>query len=206
MHYEILDKKRLDILPLLSNFKEDFYLAGGIGLALEIGHRDSVDFDFFTDKQINTQELYYRIMDIFKNHKIEKVQEEKNTLSVIIDSEIKLSFFHYPYQIIEKLVEDEYFRMASIIDIACMKLSAIVGRSVLKDYIDIYFILQQFDLNDILVVARRKMPDLEENLILKSLIYFEDVTLDKIIFKNSKDVSFEKVKDFLIRIVKGLGR
>jgi hypothetical protein len=47
MHYEILDENRIKILPLLKNFKDDFYLAGGTGLALQIGHRDSIDFDFF---------------------------------------------------------------------------------------------------------------------------------------------------------------
>ena len=47
MFYDILDKNRLDILPLLAGFKDRFYLAGGTGLALQLGHRDSHDFDFF---------------------------------------------------------------------------------------------------------------------------------------------------------------
>jgi hypothetical protein len=80
MFYNILDKKRLAILPLLKNFKADFYLAGGTGLALQLGHRDSIDFDFFLPKNIDTPKLFFTIRYIFKNHKILKVQEEKNTL------------------------------------------------------------------------------------------------------------------------------
>ncbi len=52
MFYDILDKKRRIILPLLKPFKEDFYLAGGTGLALQLGHRDSIDFDFFSKKTL----------------------------------------------------------------------------------------------------------------------------------------------------------
>ena len=47
MFYDILDKRRIDILPLLKLFKEEYYLAGGTALALQLGHRDSVDFDLF---------------------------------------------------------------------------------------------------------------------------------------------------------------
>ena len=85
MFYNILDKKRLSILPLLNNFKKDFYLAGGTGLALQLGHRDSIDFDFFSKKDINTTELFLKIKQVFRGHKIKKVQEIKNTLTVFID-------------------------------------------------------------------------------------------------------------------------
>ena len=95
MFYNILDKKRLAILPLLKNFKKDFYLAGGTSLALQIGHRDSIDFDFFSPKDIDTKQLFFQIKEIFKNYKILNIQEEKNTLSVLINENIKLSFFTY---------------------------------------------------------------------------------------------------------------
>lgn len=58
MFYNILDKKRLEILPLLENFKKDFYLAGGTGLALQLGHRDSIDFDFFSLGKVDTVKLF----------------------------------------------------------------------------------------------------------------------------------------------------
>lgn len=67
--YNILDKKRISILPFLKHFKDDFYLAGGTALALQIEHRDSVDFDFFGPKNIDTKKLFEEITQIFKNYK-----------------------------------------------------------------------------------------------------------------------------------------
>jgi hypothetical protein len=93
MFYNILDKKRLDILPLFRIFMSRFYLAGGTGLALQIGHRDSIDFDFFTMEDINTKELFEQLRDIFKGHKLLKIQEEPNTLTLLIDESVKISFF-----------------------------------------------------------------------------------------------------------------
>ena len=206
MHYEILDKNRIAILQLLKNFKNDFYLAGGTGLALQIGHRDSIDFDFFTDRHIDTEKLFYKIKEVFVGHKIDKMQEEKDTLGLIIDDEIKLSFMYYPYSLIEKTVENENIRIASISDIACMKLSAIVSRSVLKDYIDLFFILKTFSLRQLLDLSKKKIPELDENLILKSLVYFDDVEQENIMFKNNMNISFDEIKTEFIRQVKDLNK
>ena len=196
MFYNILDKKRLAILPLLKNFKKDFYLAGGTGLALQLGHRDSIDFDFFSKNNINTQELFLKIKDVFKNHKILKTQEEKNTLTVFIDENIKLSFFTYNYKLIEKLINEPNLRIASILDIACMKLSAIVSRATNKDYIDLYFIIKKIPLKLILNKLNKKLPELDINLVLKSLVYFEDINKEPIKFKNNSNLNFNIVKDF----------
>ena len=76
MFYNILDKKRKNILPFLKNFKSDFYLAGGTALALQIGHRDSIDFDFFAPQDIDTKKLFEKIRDIFQDFEISKIQEE----------------------------------------------------------------------------------------------------------------------------------
>lgn len=77
LHYEILDKKRNKILFLFKAFKKDFYLAGGTGLALQIGHRDSLDFNFFSSKDFDTKMLFSKVKDIFKDFKIVKTQESK---------------------------------------------------------------------------------------------------------------------------------
>ncbi len=204
MFYNILDKKRLDILPLFKEFKKDFYLGGGTALALQLGHRDSADFDFFTEKNINTKELFEKIKEIFKGYKILKAQEEKNTLTVFIDNSIKISFFTYKYELLNKLVSEENFRLASVFDIACMKLSAITGRASSKDYIDIYFILKRFSLKYLLRGAKRKLKDIDESLILKSLVYFDDVEKEPIKFKNNNKISFLATQDFLKKTVKAL--
>lgn len=204
MFYDILDKKRIDILPLFNQLKKDFYLAGGTALALQIGHRDSIDFDFFTENNIDTVGLFGDISEIFKDYKVLKIQEEKNTLSVLIGDSIKLSFFTCKYKLLNGLIDESHLKIASVEDIGCMKLSAITGRASNKDYIDLYYILQNLPLKDLLTSASKKFPDLDRNLILKSIIYFEDIDEEQIMFKNNKEVNFGNVKRFLIEKVREL--
>lgn len=170
MFYNILDKKRLDLPPLFKSFKKDFYLTGGTALALQIGHRDSMDFDFFREGDIHIQRLFDRLKEIFEGHKLLKVQEEHNTLGLIIDDNIKLAFFGYKYKLVNETVSEENLNLASIEDIGCMKMSAITGRASNKDYIDIFYILQSIKLTNLLKKASEKIPDLDRNLILKSIV------------------------------------
>lgn len=204
MFYNILDKKRLETLPLLKNFKDGYYLAGGTGLALQLGHRDSIDFDFFSQKEINTEKLFSLIKEVFNGRRITKVQEEKNSLTVFIDENIKLSFFSYKYRLIDALVKEKDLNIASVMDIACMKLAAIVSRASNKDYIDLYFILKRFSLKEILNKMNEKMPDLDANLVLKSLVFFKDVDQEPIKFRGNNETGFETIKNFLIKEVSSL--
>lgn len=206
MFYNVLDKKRLDILPLFKNFKKDFYLAGGTALAFQIGHRDSVDFDFFSQNDIDTVKVFEWIKDVFIGHEILKIQEEKNTLSLLVDENIKLSFFTYKYGTVNDLVDEENFNLASFEDIGCMKLSAITGRASNKDYIDLYYILQKMKLCDLLEKASIKFPDVDKNLILKSLVFFEDIKKEPIRFRNGNHVEFKEVERFLQKEVKKIAK
>ncbi len=185
MFYDILDKKRTEVLPKLKSFKEDFYLAGGTALALQIGHRDSVDFDFFKQGDIDTKRLFNKIKEVFKEFEILKIQEEKNTLTVLIDKNIKLSFFSYEYDLLKEKKDEANLFLASIEDIACMKLSAILSRATNKDYIDLYYIFKKYKLKEIITLCEKKFTDIDVNLILKSLVYFEDVEIEPIIFKHN---------------------
>lgn len=202
MFYDIIDEKRKNVLPLFKSLKSDFYLAGGTALALQLGHRDSVDFDFFSEKDFDTKDLFEKLKEIFESHKIQKVQDEKNTLTIIVDEDIKLSFFAYQYPLLNPLISEEYIKLASVEDIACMKLSAIVSRSVEKDYVDLYFILQRNKLAKLLGLSQKKFPSLDANLIIKSLTYFDDIVEEAIIFKNDKNVSLDEIKTFLLGVVK----
>ncbi len=204
IHWDILDKNRKDILSILKEFKIDgFYLAGGTGLALLLGHRDSIDFDFFKEGDFDTSILIQKLEDLLKNYTLIITQNEKNTVSCIVNNQIKLSFFGYKYKLVQPPVETEYFPIASVVDIACMKLSVITSRSLEKDYIDLYFILQNFKLNDLLTQMNIKIPILDTSLVLKSLVYFDDVLNEPILFKENNEVSFIEVKEFLRNLVKG---
>jgi predicted nucleotidyltransferase component of viral defense system len=202
MHLEILDKKRINILPQLANLKDDYYLAGGTALALQLGHRDSVDFDFFKQENIDTNNLFKDLKHIFSDYHLYKVNEDKNTLDIVIDDEINLSFFSYNYPHIKDLKKEKYFTLASVLDIACMKLSAILSRATNKDYIDLYYIFKEYNLKTVLDVFRKKYQDTDINLVLKSLVYFEDIKTEPILFMPGKEVDFKEVQDFLIKLVK----
>ena len=202
MYYDILDKHRKKILPLLKHFKNDFYLAGGTGLALQIGHRDSIDFDFFSNNGFDTSQLFSKIKTIFNEFQILKIQEEKNTLTILIDNKIKISFFSYDYKLLRSTISEIDLCIASIGDIACMKLSAIISRATNKDYFDLYFILQKISLKTLLQMCKEKFIDIDTNLILKSLVYFDDINTEPIKFKNNKDLEFGIVQQFLIQEVK----
>lgn len=198
MYWDILDSKRRDILPILAGIRlYDFYLAGGTALALQFGHRDSIDFDFFTQSNIDTSKLFEHIKELFGEERVLKNQEEKNTLGIIVDGEIKISFMTYSYEMLQGFVQTDFFKMASVLDIACMKCSAITSRGVMKDYVDLYFILQTLSLSEIVSACSIKFPSIDTNLIIKSLIYFDDIENEPIIYKNNNALNFDVVKAFL---------
>lgn len=202
LYWDVLDRRRMEVLPILKQFKDEFYLAGGTALALQIGHRDSLDFDFFSPDSFSIDDLYRRVEKLFTGRSVIKTQGEKDTLSTTINPGIRVSFMKYPYGLSGKLVDSKYIQLASIEDIGCMKLSAITSRSVLKDYVDLYFILQHIDLSCLIGLVKEKLPTLDINLILKSLVYFEDLQEEPIAFKHGNDIEFEQVKLFLSNAVK----
>ena len=94
MFYEILDDERKKLLPKLAYFKDRFYLAGGTALALHLGHRDSEDFDFFSPDDFDDQFLIGELHGVLDGRDWQVIQDEKNTVSIIVDKKIKLSISH----------------------------------------------------------------------------------------------------------------
>lgn len=172
----ILSEKRKKILPSFVSWKNVFYLAGGTGLALQLGHRESIDFDFFSHHPFDTDQMIQRLTELFGKKSILVTQVEKNTVSVILQSEIKMSFMKYGYELIHPLMATDYLNVASIPDIACMKLSTIMQRCALKDYVDLYEIMKIYSLTQLLSFAKKKYPIIDSTVILKSLTYFDDIT------------------------------
>lgn len=198
MFWNILDEKRQRALPALGFCRsEGFYLAGGTALALQIGHRDSVDFDFFKNDAFDTALLFEHLRDAFPGFTLVKVQDERNTLSVVAADSIKLSFMGYRYPLLRPLVWTEHLDLADIADIGCMKLSAITGRGTLKDYVDLYFILQRISLQELLALCTVKLPQLDRALIMKALVYFDDLDDEPILYTKDQAIAFEDVKKFM---------
>ena len=199
----ILSENRKKVLSSFVFWKNEFYLAGGTGLALQIGHRDSVDFDFFSNNPFDPNKMIERLSKIFGQNLLKVTQIEKNTLSILLNSEIKISFMTYDYPLLEPLISTEYLNIASISDIACMKLSTIMQRSALKDYVDLYEIMKIYSLEQLILFAKKKYPMIDSTVILKSLSYLEDIIDEPLIYKNEKlKPSLDVLKHFFQNEVK----
>lgn len=197
LHFDILSHERQALLPLLSPLKSRFYLAGGTALALQKGHRDSIDFDFFTDQPFNPTQLQQEMASLLESHTVTVTQAAPNTLGSLVDSTIRLSFMTYQYPLIEPLLDSPSLKLASVLDIGCMKLSAIISRSTLKDYVDLYTILQDVNLDTLLKATQQKFPSVDPNVMLKALVYFDDVQEEPIAFQPGFAVERTTIETFL---------
>ena len=177
MHLEILDEKRKELIEKLAPLDRfGFYLAGGTALALHLGHRTSVDFDFYSPKGFDAEKVTREMKEIAD---IEVFMTEEDTLGLVADGSIEMTFFKYDYPILAPFKKAEAVKIASVEDIAAMKVAAIIQRGTKRDFVDIYYLLKKYSLGHILRWTREKYPYLSISLCLKALIYFKDAEEDK---------------------------
>ena len=188
----------MELLRKLMKVEEfsNFYLVGGTSLSLQIGHRNSIDIDLFGKKEIDS-ELFVGILNNFG--KTEIIQSSKNILITDING-LKVDFVNYRYQLLDKPLEIDGIRMLSKKDIAAMKLNAIAGRGSKKDFIDLYFLLEEFSLQEILSFYEKKYDDGSVFMVQKSLTYFDDAD-NQILPKMFQDFDWETCKQKIIEEV-----
>jgi predicted nucleotidyltransferase component of viral defense system len=188
--------KELMSLSMLNSF----YLVGGTALALQLGHRVSIDLDLFTSEPFDPNEL---IQKMTEKSNFSVVSEGSGMVISTID-DIKVDFVKMSYPILFPSVLEEQVRMLDIRDIAAMKLKAVTQRGSKKDFYDIYFLLQVMSLDEIIRLFREKFKQYEIFHVIKSLTYFEDAenNADPIVF--DKKLTWQKVKTEIIRTVKTL--
>ena len=164
------DLKIIESIP--ESISRVFYLAGGTALALQIGHRYSYDFDFFSKDEFNNLQIENQIGQIGT---LQIFQAKNGTLEVSI-CQTRFTYLHYPYPLLEKPRRFRNLKIASILDIALMKLSALSSRGSKKDFIDLFFLQDFIDWIQIIHDFKRKYQGTVYNLyhIIKSLAYFED--------------------------------
>lgn len=175
-----------------------FYLCGGTALALQIGHRLSYDLDIFSDSSIDNNEIIDFLTPL---HPFQLLNQSRNILSLNIRN-IKVDFVKYPYKLIYPLYYKDNLRIASIRDIAAMKLAAITNRGRKRDFIDMFFIFKKFPLKETLDFYGQKFPDGNQWLVLKSLTYFADAEEDIMPVLLKKKIEWNKVKDYISKEVK----
>lgn len=171
-----VEPRTLQLLKDLQNLKDlhDFILVGVTSLAIQFGHRTSIDLDLFSSTELDVSNIPKIIAHL---DKVEIANQTKSILNLFID-DIKVDFVSYNYSLIKEPISIANLKLASIEDISAMKLAAIVGRGSRKDFIDLFFILKRFSLPEILGYYSQKYPDGSEFLIFKSLTYFDDAELE----------------------------
>lgn len=206
MYQKVINVKTKRILETIDKIKkiENFYLAGGTALALQLKHRKSIDLDWFSQKEFDVG-ILKKDLSFCGNLKIDL--EDKQTLNCRLD-DVKISFFVYPYKILFPLIDFNKIKLADERDIACMKIDAIVSRGAKKDFIDLYFLLKKYHLEDLLDLFDKKYVGIKYNKfhLLKSLTYFDDAEsepmpemLKKISWKEIKNEIKNKVKNDIIK-------
>lgn len=207
MHFEILDSQRLDLLRLVCKEIDlsHFYLAGGTSLSLQMKLRKSFDFDFFTQDSFNENALYHSIDELFPNE-IQVINLNKGTCNLIIRG-IQISFFEYPYVLIKQTIPAvpiTELKLASVEDIAAMKMSAIGGRGAKKDFFDLFFILKNTQITSEKLVQYIRMKYGENynfSYMLMGLDYFEDAE-NEILPEQYVDFDWNQAKKFFVKIKK----
>jgi len=196
MHKEILNKDQIELLPLLRDFKREFYLVGGTAIALYIGHRRSIDFDLFKPKSFNAKKIITKLDTHHLKYQVTRnVSEQLN----LILSDVKFTFFEYPFPVKPEIKFEEYIKMPSLLDLAAMKAYALGRRSKWKDYVDLYFILKNhYSVKQIAERADEIFGQLfSEKLFRAQLCFFKDIDYAEEVEYLIQAVSDAEVKDFL---------
>jgi hypothetical protein len=201
IYEQSLTEEAKKLFSLFRKFK-NFYLAGGTALALQIGHRISADFDFFSEKKLPTG-LLQKVHRVFSNAAIKTTYSAPGQLNILINN-IKTTFFYYPYPVVNPLIEYKKVKIASVSEIAAMKAFSIGKRLSYKDYIDWHFLLKEnhIDLKKVIALAQKKFnDDFNARLFLGQLVSLEDIPVQEIDFIRDR-IGKDDLKKFLENTVR----
>ena len=202
MHFEIIDKDRFELLKKITENVSipNYYMVGGTGLSLQLGLRESFDFDFCVKEQFNNEILLEELKIIGQT---EIKQNQKGTCDLIING-VQVSFFYYPNRVINDYVttkEIPKLKIASILDIAIMKIVARGGRGAKKDFFDLYQIMNRcnISLNDLANGLIQKCgTNVNYANIVMGLSYFEDAE-QEILPKTFVEYNWDEIKRFFVK-------
>jgi Nucleotidyl transferase AbiEii toxin, Type IV TA system len=202
LYYRTVDASTLELLKklLYIDIFSELRLVGGTSLALQIGHRKSIDLDLFGKLEVDTLEITNVLAEVGE---ITLLRDSKN-IHIYLVNGLKVDIVNYTYPWLQESVTTDELRLAGYTDIAAMKLSAITGRGSKKDFIDLYFLLNQMSLKEMLNFYVSKFKDGSLFLVLKSLVYFDDADEDElpdmlvpINWENVKAIIVAKYLDYM---------
>lgn len=204
MFEETLIGRARDALALLgrSGLVKEAYLAGGTAVALQLGHRISIDFDFFSENSFDPRQLATALASAGS---FEEEQADRGTVLGTFEG-VRFSYFHYGYPLISPTLPYQGVEIAGLPDIAAMKIDAVASRGTKRDFVDLYFICQSGQgFNELFRCYDQKYGRLASNLVhlQKSLVFFGDAEGDPMP-KMLKVVDWEKIKSYFIQQVRAL--
>jgi hypothetical protein len=176
LHEEVLSAETGRVFQRLGELRElaSFYLAGGTAVALQLGHRLSLDLDLFSERPWSWERIAPALASVGE---VAVDRQEEGTFVGAVGG-VRVSLFHYPYVLLEQPPATRFtIPLAGLTDIGCMKLVAVAQRGSRKDFIDLYSLGQNgLRVRELLRALERKVPGVEWNPvhILRSLAYFED--------------------------------
>lgn len=186
-------------LALIKKFMADpklqeFNLVGGTALALQIGHRISIDIDLFSTTSFNAPEIATHLKTAYN-----AVQPRTLTNAVFcFINDIKIDLISHQYPLVADIDVFEDIRMVSLKDIGAMKLNAIYGNGTrLKDFVDMYFLLEKFSLDDLLKACHQKYPDIDTRMAKQALIHYDDINFSVPIHYTGKGIMWTVVAERL---------
>lgn len=190
--------KALAQAPILGNMR----LVGGTALALQYGHRRSVDLDFFGQTTESVEELTEALKECSEDLTLLSASK---TIRAYKMRDVKVDVVNYNYPWIDEAVMDSGIQLASPKDIAAMKVNAVIGRGTKKDFVDIYFLLQHYSFERLMQFYLEKYSDGSEYRALLSMTYFGDADLQPMPYMFS-DVSWEEIKKRILQEVEEYNR
>ena len=191
LYYKTIDAKTLELLKkiLAIDIFKELRLVGGTSLALQIGHRISVDLDFFG--KLDADEIAIRkALNLIGEVKL--IHKTENINIFTIDG-IKVDMVNYPYPWLDDVLEEDHLQLAHKKDISAMKLAAILGRGTKKDFIDLFFLLKEYSLSQLIEFYEQKYHDGSVFMVLRSLVYFDDAD-DELMPKMFEDLDWKLIK------------
>ncbi len=198
MHLEILSQEQKELLPIISQFKREYYLVGGTAIALHIGHRESIDFDLFKEKDIRKKVVFSKLKNI--DYKVSF--SDYNQINML-SSGVKITFFSFPYNFPVNSELEKFIKMPDLLTLAAMKAFALGRRAKWKDYVDLYFILKfHFSFEEISNKAKMIFKDeFIEKQFIAQLGYFKGINYsEEVVFVIPNPPTEEEIKLFLTDI------
>lgn len=193
----------MDILEFLANQPclKDFYIVGGTSLALQIGHRLSIDLDFFSSQKKNIAEIENELL-FLEDFKL----NAKNSYSIFGEYKgVKVDILNYPYQFISVPIRHNGITLCNKEDICAMSLESTMSRATKNLFYDIYFLLKEFSLMQMFELFVKKYHNIEPNAVIRSLTYFEDAhPQENPMLLKETSVSWEKVQETIINATRGI--